>query len=69
MNDLQAPARFLVWVLGIALTIGAFGSLGKMSMNMMASAIEAQKHDQISWGRYSRQLWSRSQSNNHSSNR
>lgn len=58
MNDLQAPARFLLWGAGIAVALGLVGSLGKMTYHMAEAAIEAQQHDQMSWGKFSRQLWS-----------
>ena len=58
MNDLQAPARLLVWAAGIVVALGLVGSLGKMTYHMAEAAIEAQQHDQMSWGKFSRQLWS-----------
>lgn len=58
MNDLQAPARFLTWVAGIVLALGLVGSLGKLTYHMAEAAVEAQQHDQMSWGKFSRQLWS-----------
>jgi len=58
MNDLQAPARLLAWVAGIVVALGLIGSLGKLTYHMAEVAIEAQQHDQMSWGRFSRQLWS-----------
>jgi hypothetical protein len=58
MNDLQAPARLLVWVAGIVVALGLIGSLGKLTYHMAAAAIEAQQHDQMSWGHFSRTLWS-----------
>lgn len=57
MNDLQAPARFLFWIAGIVVALGLFGSLGKLTYTMASHAVEAQQHDQMSWGRFSRQLW------------
>lgn len=61
MNDLQAPARFLLWIAGIAVALGLVGSLGKLTYSMATYAVEAQQHDQMSWGKFSRQLWSRGQ--------
>lgn len=58
MNELQAPARFLTWVLGIVFALGLVGSLGKITYSMATYAVEAQRHDQMSWGKFSRQLWS-----------
>lgn len=50
MNDLQAPARFLAWVAGIVVALGLIGSLGKVTPHMAEATIEAQQHDQMSWG-------------------
>ena len=58
MNDLQAPARFLTWILGIVFSLGLIGSIGKLTYSMATHAIEAQQHDQMSWGKFSRRLWS-----------
>jgi len=57
MSDLQAPAKLLVWVMGIVLSLGAVGSLGTATLRMAEAALEAQQHDQMSWGKFSRQLW------------
>ena len=58
MSDLHAATKFVVWIVGIVLTLGSIGSLGKLTYHMAEAAIEAQQHDQMSWGRFSRQLWS-----------
>lgn len=58
MNDLQAPARFLLWVAGIVLALGLVGSLGKLTYRMAENAAQAQQNDQMSYGKFSRQLWS-----------
>lgn len=62
MNDLQAPARFLLWIAEIVVTLGLVGSIGKLTYSMATYAVEAQQHDQMSWGKFSRQLWSKGQS-------
>lgn len=62
MNELQAPARFLTWVLGIVFALGLVGSLGKLTYSMVTYAVEAQQHDQMSWRKFSRQIWSKQQS-------
>jgi len=46
MNDFQAPAKFLTWVLGITLSFWAVGSLGSTTLHMAEAAIQAQQHDQ-----------------------
>jgi len=60
MNDMQVPAKFLAWVLGVALSLGAVGTLGSATLHMAEAALSAQQHDQMSWGKFSRQLWSQS---------
>lgn len=60
MNELQAPARMLVWIVGVIVALGLVGSLGKMTYRMAEAAIDAQQHDQMSWGKFSRQLWTKS---------
>jgi len=58
MNDLQIPAKFLAWVFGIALSLWTIGSLRTATLHMAEAAVQAQQHDQMSWGKFSRQLWS-----------
>lgn len=50
----------MLWVAGIVLAFGLVGSLGKLTYRMAGAAIEAQQHDQMSWGKFSRKLWSNS---------
>ena len=59
MNELQAPVRFLSLVVSIILALGLMGSLGQLTYHMAQAALEAQSHDQMSYGKFSRQLWSR----------
>ena len=58
MNELTAASKFLFWVASMVVALGLVGSLGKMTYNMATAAIEAQQHDQMSYGKFSRQLWS-----------
>lgn len=58
MNELLIPAKFLAWVAGIVVTLGLFGYIGHLTYNMAQMALEAQQHDQMSYGKFSRQLWS-----------
>jgi hypothetical protein len=57
MNDFSIGARFLVAVAGVALALGAIYPLKYLTLKMAAAAIEAQQHDQMSYGKFSRQLW------------
>ncbi len=59
MNELQPPANFLAWVIGIIFVLGLVGSLGKLTYRMAEVAVEAQQHDQMSYGKFSRQLWTK----------
>jgi hypothetical protein len=58
MNELTAPAKFLMRVIGVAIALGLFGYLGQLTYKMAEMAVEAQQHDQMSYGKFSRQLWS-----------
>ncbi len=57
MNELTTPARFLFWVAGIAVALGLVCSLGTLTYKMAEAAIEAQSKP-MSYGDFSRQLWS-----------
>jgi hypothetical protein len=57
MNDFSIGAKFLVAVAGVALAISAIYPLKYLTLKMAEAAIEAQQHDQMSHGRFSRQLW------------
>ena len=59
MNELTIATKFLVTVAGFALALVATRSLGSMTYKMAEAAIEAQQHDQMSYGAFSRQLWHR----------
>ena len=56
VNDLAAPVRLLMCVAALALAIGGVKSLGFLTRKMAEAAVEAQ-HDQMSYGNFSRQLW------------
>jgi hypothetical protein len=57
VNELSIAAKFLVTVAGCALVLFATRSLGSLTYKMAEAAIEAQQHDQMSYGAFSRQLW------------
>lgn len=51
--------RFLMFVATVVLSLGLIGPFGTWMVTSMAhAAIEAQQHDQISYGKFSRMLWS-----------
>ena len=56
------PARFLLWVLGIAFTLGLADSFANLTLKMGEAAISAHKHDQISYSSYTNLLWKQSSS-------
>ena len=58
MNELSIASKFLMTVAGIALVLAATHSLGQLTYKMAEAAIAAQEHDQMSYGAFSRQLWS-----------
>lgn len=58
MNELSIATKFLIVAAGIALVLSATSSLGHVTYRMAEAAIEAQQHDQMSYGAFSRQLWS-----------
>lgn len=58
MNELTASIKFMLWVLGMVSALGLTTVLGKTTFNMAVAAIEAQQKDQMSYGKFSRLLWS-----------
>ncbi len=57
MNDLSIAAKLLFTVGCAALTLGAVGSLGRLTYKMADTAVTAQQSHQMSYGAFSRQLW------------
>lgn len=58
MNEQASALKFLFWAAGIALLCSGTVSLTKATYHMAEAAIEAQSHDRLSYGQYSRMLWS-----------
>lgn len=56
------PARFLLWVLGIAFTLGLADSFASLTFKMGEAAISAHQHGQISYSSYTNLLWKKSRS-------
>lgn len=59
MNDLSSAAKFLFTIACTLVIAGAVTSAGRLTYKMAEVAIDAQKHDQMSWGKFSRQLWTK----------
>lgn len=45
MNDLTAPARFLIWIVTVIISMGLIGQLGKITYSMAETAIAA--HEKV----------------------
>ncbi len=58
MNELSIGAKFLFTIACVALAFYSVGTLGPVTYRMAEAAISAQQHDQMSYGTFSRQLWS-----------
>jgi hypothetical protein len=57
VNEFSVAAKFLFVVAGAVLALGTIRSLGYLTYKMAEAAIEAQRHDSMSYGKFSRQLW------------
>ena len=57
VNELSIAAKFLAVVASVALAVGAIYPLKYLTFKMAEAAMEAQQHDQMSYGKFSRQLW------------
>ena len=57
MNDFSIAGKFLVAVATVAIALSAIYPLKYLTYKMAEAAIEAQKHDMMSYGKFSRQLW------------
>ena len=57
MNELSIAAKFLVVVACVALALCAIYPLKYLTLKMAEAAMEAQQHDMMSYGKFSRQLW------------
>lgn len=59
MNDTNAPVKFLAWIVCVVIALGLFGHFGKLTYKVAEMAINAHENHQMSYGRFSRQLWSK----------
>jgi hypothetical protein len=57
MNELTLTAKFLFAVGVVVLGLSATHSIGFWTKKMAEAAISAQQHDQMSYGKFSRELW------------
>ncbi len=58
MNELSIAAKFLFTIGAAVLMLSAIRPLSHLTYKMAEAALEAQQHDQMSYGKFSRQLWS-----------
>jgi hypothetical protein len=58
MNELSIASKFLMAVASVFLVAAATHSIVDLTLKMADAAITAQEHDQMSYGAFSRQLWS-----------
>ena len=58
MNELSIAAKLLFTVGAAVLVLSAVRPLSHLTYKMAEAALEAQLHDQMSYGKFSRQLWS-----------
>jgi hypothetical protein len=57
MNELSIATKFLFIIAAAVLLLSATRSLGYLTYKMAEAALEAQQHNQMSYGAFSRQLW------------
>lgn len=58
---MTTPIKFLQWVLRIAFVMGLSSGFVHLTYTMAKVATHAHQHEQISWGKFSRMLWSNTQ--------
>jgi hypothetical protein len=49
--------RFIFWVLGSILAVGVAPRLIALTLRVAEMAVEAQSHDQMSYAKFNRALW------------
>lgn len=57
MSEFQVPVKFLMAIVSLIFAWGLLGQLKPITMKMAEMAIEAHQKDQMSYGKFSRQLW------------
>ncbi len=58
MNEFSIASKFLMAVASVVLVAAATHSIVDLTLKMADAAVTAQEHDQMSYGAFSRQLWS-----------
>ena len=58
MNEHISAMKFILWAGVIALALSGTVSLSKATYRMAEAAVEAQTKNRLSYGKYSRMLWS-----------
>jgi len=54
---MMGPIKFLHWVLTIAFMVGLADGFGRLTYQMATAAVHAHQFGQISYGKFSRMLW------------
>ncbi len=57
MNETNTPVKFLTWIVCGLIALGLFGQLKELTYKAAKMAIDAHQRDQLSYGKFSRQLW------------
>jgi len=55
---LTAPIKFLQWILRLSFVMGLTSGFIHLTYQMAKAAALAHQHEQVSWGKFSRMLWS-----------
>lgn len=58
---MTAQIKFLQWVLRIAFVMGLTSGFINLTYAMAKAAAHSHQHEQVSWGKFSRMLWSDTQ--------
>lgn len=57
---MMAPAKFVLWILGVVFTLGLADSFASLTYKMGQAAVGAHMHDQIRYSTYTHLLWKNS---------
>jgi hypothetical protein len=53
----MGPIKLIRWALWVFLVLGAVYGFGHVTVMMAEAAANAQQHDQVSYGQFTRTLW------------
>ncbi len=56
---MMAPIKFLYWVLSVVFAFGLTDAFARLTYDMATAAVHAHERDQLSYGKFSRLLWSK----------